>query len=223
MNKILALVFALFAALCITLPSYAQSGGTANGVANGTSGLDALSQFLRSTKTGKADFQQTVSTVKQGATKTKNSSGSFAFARPNRFRFDYEKPFNQQIIADGKTLWLYDKDLKQVTSQSQDKALANTPAAIIATASEVKSLERIFTITDAGEADGMVWVDAKPKAPDSQYKSIRIGFKDGILAVLNILDQFDQKSTVRFSNMSVNGAVPSFNFKPPEGVDVIKQ
>ena len=182
---------------------------------------------MKGTQTGKADFTQTVtSPPKDGqAARTKTSSGSFEFQRPGRFKFVYKKPFEQTIVADGQTLWLYDVDLNQVTQRSQSQALGSTPAALLASAPDLSALKADFTLEAAPDADGLQWVLASPKTKDGQLKSVRVGFAGEQLAALDILDSFGQRSLIRFNGMQANAALPAstFQFKPPAGADVGKQ
>ncbi|TXT35112.1 MAG: outer membrane lipoprotein carrier protein [Comamonadaceae bacterium] len=196
-------------------------------------GLNSLEVFIKTVKTGKADFSQVVtSPAKDGqAPRVKTSSGQFEFARPNRFRFNYTKPFEQTIVADGQTLWLYDADLNQVTQRQQASVLGSTPAALIASAADVQALKADFVLADAPDKDGLQWVTATPKTKDGQLQSVRVGFStsaDGqssTLAVLEILDSFGQRSVLSFKQFQNNPALPAaaFSFKPPAGADVIKQ
>ena len=190
-------------------------------------GLQSLEGFMKGAKTGRADFSQTVTSPgKDGqAPKVKTSSGSFEFQRPGNFRFDYKRPFEQTIVADGKTLWLYDVDLNQVTQRSQSQALGSTPAALLASAPDLSALKADFTLEAAPDADGLQWVLASPKTKDGQLKSVRVGFAGEQLAALDILDSFGQRSLIRFNGMQANAALPAstFQFKPPAGADVVKQ
>lgn len=191
------------------------------------SGLDSLEAFVKNAKSGRAEFTQTVTPPpKDGqAVRAKTSSGSFEFQRPGRFRFDYRKPFAQTIVADGKTLSLYDADLNQVTQRAQAQALGSTPAALIAAASDVKALQADFTLDAQPERDGLQWVRATPKSKDGQLQNVQIGFKGEALAALEILDAFGQRSVLKFDNIELNPALPAdaFQFKVPAGADVIKQ
>lgn len=117
-------------------------------------------------------------------------AAAFAFMRPDRFRFDYTKPFEQTIVADGKTLWLYDQDLNQVTSRSQAQALGSTPAALVASSASLAKLADVFELADEPDAQGMSWVRATPRQRDGQLKSVRVGFAQGELAVLDMEDGF---------------------------------
>ncbi len=190
-------------------------------------GLESLEAFIRTAKAGRADFVQVVTApAKEGqAQRDKTSSGSFEFSRPNRFKFVYKKPFEQSIVADGQTLWLYDVDLNQVTARKQSQALASTPAALIASAPDLRALQTDFALSDAPARDGLEWVLATPKARDSALQGIRVGLRGGVLVVLEILDSFGQRSVLTFSHFELNPvlSVKSFEFKAPAGVDVIRQ
>jgi outer membrane lipoprotein carrier protein len=190
--------------------------------------LNTLENFLKSTQTGRAEFTQTVTApAREGqAPKVKNSSGSFEFSRPNRFKFVYKKPFEQTLVADGQTLWMYDTDLNQVTASKQANVLASTPAALIASSPDLKALEQHFALRAAPDQDGLSWVLATPKSKEGALQSIRVGFKttSGELAALDILDSFGQRSLLKFQAFAVNPALgaQAFNFTPPAGTDVIK-
>ena len=189
-------------------------------------GLKDLEEFVKTVKSGKADFSQVVtSPAKEGqAPRVKTSSGTFEFARPNRFRFQYIKPFAQTIVADGQTLWLYDEDLNQVTARKQSAVLGSTPAALIAAAPDLHALQADFVLTDAPDAEGLRWVLATPKSKDGQLQTVRVGF-GATLEVLEILDSFGQRSVLTFKRFETNPvmAPSSFQFKAPAGADVIRQ
>lgn len=201
----------------------------------GDAALKDLENFVKNTKSGRAAFRQVVtSPAKEGQTpKTKTSSGTFEFLRPNRFRFLYKKPFEQAIVSDGQTLWLHDLDLNQVTARKLAQVLNGTPAALIAAAADLKGLQADFALTAVPEKpglkEGLQWVQAVPKTKDGQLQSIVVGLKttgNGIeLAALEILDSFGQRSVMTFSQFEVNPALAaaSFQFKPPAGADVSRQ
>ncbi|SDP09012.1 outer membrane lipoprotein carrier protein [Rhodoferax sp. OV413] len=204
----------------------AASAGTAC-----ADGLESLENFVKTVKSGRAEFTQVVtSPPKDGqAARSKTSSGSFEFQRPSKFKFLYKKPFEQSIVADGQTLWLYDVDLNQVTSRKQSQVLGSTPAALIAAAPDLKALQADFTLQAAPDKDGLQWVTATPKAKDGQLQTVKVGFKvEGQateLAALEILDSFGQRSLMSFAKVEVNPALAAetFQFKPPAGADVVKQ
>ncbi len=198
-------------------------------------GLNSLEVFVKTVKTGRADFTQVVtSPAKEGqAPRVKTSTGQFEFARPNRFKFNYVKPFEQTIVADGQTLWLFDADLNQVTARTQAAVLGSTPAALIASAADVQALKADFVLADAPDKDGLQWVTATPKSKDGQLQSVRVGFRaageaaapTSTLEVLEIQDSFGQRSVLTFKQFQANPALPTstFAFKPPVGADVIRQ
>ena len=190
-------------------------------------GMQSLEGFMKSAKNGRADFTQTVTApAKDGQQpKVKTSTGNFEFQRPGKFRFDYKKPFEQTIVADGKNLWLFDVDLNQVTQRAQDQALGSTPAALLASAPDLTALKADFSLSSAPDQDGQQWVLAEPKAKDGQIKTVRVGFVGEQLATLDIVDNFGQRSVLKFGNMQLNGqvAAATFQFKPPAGADVVKQ
>lgn len=182
---------------------------------------------MRSAQSGRADFTQTVTAPSRAgeAARSKTSEGTFEFQRPNRFRFVYTKPFAQTLVADGKTLWMYDVDLNQVTARQQSQVLGSTPAALLASAPNLQALEKDFTLQPEPDQDGLQWVSATPKSRDGQLQRVRVGFKNDQLAALDILDSFGQRSVLSFRNLQSNPALPAstFDFKPPAGADVIRQ
>jgi outer membrane lipoprotein carrier protein len=181
--------------------------------------LDTLREFVRDVKSGRASFTQTVTSA-DGA-KKRASSGSFEFARPNRFRFAYAKPFEQLIVSDGQKVWIHDVDLNQVSVRKLGAALGATPAALLAGA----SLDTEFELVAQPSKDGLDWVQAVPRQKDGAFQSMRIGFRGKDLAAVEILDSFGQRSLLQFSQYAANVALPeqSFRFVPPAGADVIEQ
>lgn len=183
--------------------------------------VDALRDFAREAKSGRASFTQVV-TSPDGA-KKKSSSGSFEFARPNRFRFAYTKPFEQLIVGDGQKVWLYDADLQQASVRPMDKALGATPAALLAGA----TLEKDFELRALPPGQGLEWVQATPREKDdnANLQSLRIGFKGKTLAAIELVDGFGQRSLLTFSELVTNLplAGDTFRFVPPKGVEVLNQ
>jgi outer membrane lipoprotein carrier protein len=181
--------------------------------------VDTLRDFVRDVKSGRAQFTQVV-TSPDGA-KKKTSSGSFEFARPNRFRFVYVKPFEQTIVADGEKVWIYDADLNQVSSRKFSAALGATPAALLAGG----SLDTDFDLSNMPAHDGLDWAEAKPKTKDGAFQSVRVGFRGKDLAALEIIDSFGQKSLLTFSTFASNASVSAdaFHFTAPAGADVVEQ
>ena len=199
----------LLAACLLTLASLAARADA----------VGTLRDFVNNVKTGHAAFTQTV-TSPDGA-KKKTSSGTFDFARPNRFRFAYTKPFEQLIVADGQKVWIHDTDLNQVSSRKFSQALGSTPAALLAGG----SLEKDFTLAPLPARDGLEWAQATPRAQDSAFQSVRIGFKGRDLAAVEITDSFGQRSLLQFTQFAPNAPVSPelFKFSVPAGADVIEQ
>jgi outer membrane lipoprotein carrier protein len=181
--------------------------------------VDTLKDFVRDVKSGRSTFTQTV-TAPDGV-KKKTSSGSFEFARPNRFRFAYAKPFEQLIVADGQKVWIYDADLNQVSARKLSNALGATPAALLAGG----SLEKDFDLSALPSKDGLDWVKATPKAKDGAFQAVQIGFRGKDLAAVEIIDSFGQRSLLQFAQLAANVPIGSerFVFAVPPGADVIEQ
>ncbi|MBW8457006.1 MAG: outer membrane lipoprotein chaperone LolA [Thiobacillus sp.] len=183
-------------------------------------GVDRLKAFIAGAKTAEADFSQTVAD-KTGRV-TQQASGRMAFARPGKFRWDYTAPYEQVIVGDGVKLWLYDADLEQVTVKSLGDVIAGTPAALLA---GDNSIEKYFTLKNAGEAGGLEWLEATPKNKDTTFERIRMGFKGDVLAQMELDDFFGQRTTLKLSRFVRNPTIaPSrFTFTPPKGADVIDE
>ena len=182
--------------------------------------VDTLREFVRDVKTGQADFTQTVTSP--DGTKKKTSSGRFEFARPNRFRFAYTKPFEQLIVADGTKVWIHDADLNQVSSRKIDQALGATPAALLTGG----SLDKDFDLSAQPAKDGLEWAQAVPKQKEGAvFQSLRVGFKGKDLAAVEIVDSFGQRSRLDFTRLVANPtlAADAFTFTVPKGADVIQQ
>jgi outer membrane lipoprotein carrier protein len=181
--------------------------------------VDTLRDFVRDVKSGRAAFTQTV-TSPDGKRK-KTSSGSFEFARPDRFRFSYSKPFEQLIVADGRKVWIWDPDLNQASSRPLASAIGSTPAALLAGA----SLESDFTLAAQPPSGGLDWALATPKAKDGPFQSMRVGFKGKVLAAVEIVDSFGQHSLLQFADFAADTAprADTFRFVLPKGADLIEQ
>lgn len=188
--------------------------------------IDSLENFIKTAKSGRADFTQVITAPGRDgqAGKSRTSRGTFEFQRPDRFRFVYSKPFEQTIVADGQTLWLHDVGLNQVTSRKQAQVLGTTPAALIASSPDLATLKRDFDLTALPDQDGLQWVQATPKAKEGQLTSMKVAFRGNDLAALDILDSFGQRSLLTFSGMQVNAGVSpdAFKFQAPQGADVVR-
>lgn len=180
-------------------------------------GIAQLKSFLAETQSAKASFAQVVA-GKSG--RKQESSGNMAFARPGKFRWSYEKPYQQLLVSDGVKLWSYDKDLEQVTTRKLGDALGNTPAAFLAGSGDV---EKNFNLSEPGKIDGVDIVDAVPKDKDSTFQRVRIGFVDKLPKTMEVRDNFGQVTTIVFSGFERNPTLPAatFTFTPPKGVDIV--
>lgn len=181
--------------------------------------IDKLKNFIAATHSGQADFTQVV--LGRNGERIQSASGRMQFVRPGKFRWEYQKPYEQLIVGDGAKFWLYDPDLEQVTVKKLDAALGSSPAALLSGSNEI---ERGFVLQDIGERNGLDWLEAIPKAQDSSFENIRMAFDaHAELAVMELRDNFGQDTVLRFSNMKRNPKLaPSlFRFVPPAGADVL--
>jgi outer membrane lipoprotein carrier protein len=181
-------------------------------------GVDSLRAFFKSTQSMRAEFQQTV-VDKQGR-KVQEVTGTMQLQRPGKFRWDYNKPYVQVIVGDGARVWLHDPELNQVTVRSLDKALGNTPAALLAGSKEI---EKSFTLKDEGRQDDLDWVLATPKDQESGFEKVFLGFKNDKLQEMELHDSFGHMTVIEFSKLEANAklANQAFRFVPPPGADVV--
>jgi outer membrane lipoprotein carrier protein len=182
--------------------------------------LQRLAAISTDLKTFTADFEQTLYDADSNPMKT--SSGTVVLMRPGRFIWRYEEPEVQEIIADGKRIWLYDEDLQQVTVTDIDERIAGTPLVLLM---GTVPLEDEFTLATLGESDGIEWVELTPKSDSSDFEAVFIGLNDEGLAAMELRDNFGQATQIRFSDFKADVSVDAsqFDFKPPPGVDVIGQ
>ena len=189
--------------------------------AAGATALDQFKTFVASTKAAKGEFtqRQVKNTSGEAAKPAPPSSGTFLFARPGKFIWTYVKPYDQVLQADGEKLYVYDKDLNQVTVKQLGNALGSSPAAILFGSND---LEKNFTLSEAGTKDGMEWLKAVPKAKDTSFEQISIGLRDGLPQAMELKDSFGQTSLLTFSKFEKNPALTatSFKFVMPKGADV---
>jgi outer membrane lipoprotein carrier protein len=182
--------------------------------------LDDFLAFNAQAKSATARFDQQV--FDQKGRVVDKSQGSFAFARPGKFRWTYEKPVKQLLVSDGSKLWIHDADLNQVTVKRLDKAVSATPAALLAGKDDIT---KVFTLADAGEKDGLGWVVATPKEKDTGFESVRIGMKGKTLAAMELSDSLGGRTSLVFSDLKPNAtlAPATFTFTPPKGADVMDE
>jgi outer membrane lipoprotein carrier protein len=206
---------AAFAILAVAVSGSAAPKSTA---ASGTPAAD-VEKYLNGLSSWSADFKQTIADA-QGHV-IRSAAGKFYLARPGKFRWDYLEPSEQLILADGKQIWFYDKDLAQANVRSIDGSLASTPAALL---SGTSSVSNEFDIEARPDDGGLHWYQLKPKRPDTDFQVVRIGFdKDGELAQMFLADKLNQITQVAFTHPVKNPklAPDLFSFTPPPGVDVI--
>jgi outer membrane lipoprotein carrier protein len=197
-----------------------------------------LRSFVKDVQSGRANFTQVVTSP--DGKKTRKSTGTLEFQRPNKFRFAYAGPTEQLIVGDGKQVWLYDTDLNQVTVRPMSEAIGASPAALLAGG----SLDKDFTLSNVAvtasspsaasatpvptqATSSLEWVEALPRHKEGQFQSVRVGFSrsNGQLAALEILDSFGQRSRLDFAQFEPKVALPAtrFQFTPPAGADVLRQ
>jgi len=187
--------------------------------AHGNSDIGRLNQLLSGITTLESTFKQLLLDEK-GET-IQESSGIFQLQRPGKFRWDYTKPYEQLIIADGRKLWVYDADLEQVTVKKQETALGNTPALLLTSSRDV---EKDFNVKGNGIQEGLEWFELKPKDKESSFIKINLAFGQNKLKQMELIDGFGQTTRLTFDGIVVNKSIASgqFVFNPPRGVDVIK-
>jgi len=190
----------------VSLPAFADSG------------VARMKAFLADVKTLKADF--TSALLDLNAKQVKQSSGTLVIKRPNRFRWDYAKPNAQVVVADGARLWYYDVDLQQVTVKPLNDTLAASPAVLLSGSNDVA---KSFTVTDLGEKDGLAWVALVPKVKDSDFESVKLGFKGDDIAVMELKDNLGNTTRINIDKLQRNVPVSddTFKFTPPKGTDVV--
>ena len=179
--------------------------------------LERFQNYVRTTQSARADFEQKV--YDRDRRLVQESKGSFAFLRPGRFRWTYQKP-PQVIVGDGERVWIHDQDLNQVTVRRIARAIGSTPAALLAGASDV---ERAFEFTEAGDRDGLAWLDAKPREREAGFERIWLGLSVGGVEAMELVDHFGQTTVLRFSRIERNPQIDAgtFRFTPPKGADVL--
>lgn len=181
-------------------------------------GISSLKNFYDKTHAMRADFYQVV-TDRQGR-KIQEVYGEMQLKRPNKFRWDYNKPYEQQIISDGNQVWLYDTELAQVTVRALSKALGSSPAALLAGGD---SLDKNFKLVNMVQKDNLDWVSANPKDKETGFEKISLAFKDNVLQEMDLVDSFGHQTQIIFSKVVLNPTLADklFLFKVPKGVDVV--
>lgn len=181
---------------------------------------DSLKTFIAATHSAQANFTQEVKD--KSGKRIQFASGTMQFVRPGKFRWVYQKPYEQLIVGDGRKFWMYDVDLNQVTVKRLDAALGSSPAALLSGSNEI---ERGFDLKENGSRDGLDWLQATPKAQDSSFEKILMAFNaQDELVIMELNDAFGHKTVLRFSAMQRNPKLSAqqFQFTPPKGADVLE-
>lgn len=207
MIKSLCQTIGVLALIVLPLSSHAEQTAT-----------ERLNAFVNEVTVFQAKFEQTV--LDSNGVLMEQAKGDFMLSRPGKFRWNYDMPYPQQIVADGQRIWFYDEDLEQITVQSQDETLADTPAGLL---SGRTLPEAEYTLTNLNSNDGLAWVELTPKQEEANYQSIRLAFNAEGLQQMVMVDAFDQHTRLRFSQVRINPTLAEdvFVFTPPEGVDVV--
>ena len=183
-------------------------------------GIEALKAFLGQTQSARARFAQMV--LDKDLKPLQQAQGVMQFSRPGKFRWDYTKPYEQVIVGDGSRLWIYDRDLNQVTVRKLDRALGASPAALLAGSND---LERDYALSNLGVRNGLEWLEAVPKNRDGTFERVRMGFGKAGLEAMELRDAFGQNTVITFADIERNPRIPAetFRFAPPPGADVISE
>jgi len=176
-----------------------------------------LKAFLKNTKSLTADFKQVL--INEAGNPIQTSYGVFYLQKPGKFRWNYLKPFQQEIVSTSGKVWFYDTDLEQVTAKKLDESVGSTPALLL---SGDISLEDNFTMEQQGIDGELMWVKLLPKNQESSFKYVLIGLNNDSLGGMELSDNFGQLTRIYFSNVILNPPLKPtlFEFKAPKGVDV---
>ncbi len=199
--------------ICVCLALLTASAAVSAGA------IGSLKNFVQNSRTVRAEFLQTV--IDRNGRIVQRGGGTMQFERPGKFRWVYEKPYEQLIVGDGDRIWFYDRDLNQVTVRALDAALGSSPAALLAGSSDI---ENTFDLAELGLQGDTEWLEATPKARESTFEWVRLGFtQKGALKAMELQDHFGQTTVLTFSQLEQNpGLAPElFRFSPPQGADVI--
>jgi chaperone LolA len=203
MNKLLKLL--LVCGVLLVAPAHAGS-------------IEKLQAFVAQTKSARATFTQKVFDNK--GKPIQSASGVLAFSRPGKFRWEYQKPYEQLIVGDGERLWVYDTELNQVTVKKLEGSLGSSPAALLAGSNEIESF---YNLDAKGAKAGLDWLEAFPKTDDTMFRKVRMGFKGNTLDTMELYDHLGQLTVIRFSRIQRNPSLgaDAFVFTPPKGADVL--
>ena len=188
------------------------------GVAQAKSGAQLLQRFVSDVKTFEANFTQQV--FGEDGKLSQTTNGALMLSRPGKFKWNYALPYPQEIIADGKNLWIHDVELEQVTVKPITEILTSTPFALLTSET---ALRENFILEEIGNIKGLTWVRLRPLVVDTDFTGVEIGLDNMAVKVMFLYDQFGQKTVIEFKDVKTNHRIPTktYQFKPPKGVDVI--
>ncbi|WP_201532976.1 outer membrane lipoprotein chaperone LolA [Psychrobacter ciconiae] len=211
-----ALTGVLMTSIGVAAPLMVMSQSANAAAADSLTAAKRLNSLLGNTKSMSANFTQTTKGAKSGTFK-----GSMSVQRPNNFRWETKSPSEQLIVANGNTLWIYDKDLEQATKQSVDNQVGNTPALLLS--GDPSKIDKNFKITQPYSNKN--YYVLYPKSGDANFKNLSISFNGGKPVMMVLNDSLGQTTSIKFSNIKLNPSISAsqFKFTPPKGVDVINQ
>ena len=211
-----ALAGVLMTTLGVAAPMMALTQSATAAPADNLTAAKRLNKLLTNTKSMTANFSQTTKGANSGTFK-----GTMSVQRPNNFRWETKSPSEQLIVANGSSMWIYDKDLEQVTKQNVDSQVGNTPALLLS--GDPSKIDKNFKITQP-YANKNYYV-LYPKSDSSSFKSLSMSFSGGKPVMMVLNDSLGQTTTIKFSGIKMNPSIASsqFKFTPPKGVDIINQ
>lgn len=209
-----ALAGVLMTSLGVAAPMMALTQSATAAPADNLVAAKRLNKLLTNTKSMTANFTQTTKGASSGTFK-----GSMSVQRPNNFRWETKSPSEQLIVANGNSMWIYDKDLEQATKQGVDTQVGNTPALLLS--GDPSKIDKNFKITQP-YANKNYYV-LYPKSGDASFKSLSMSFNGGKPVMMVLNDTLGQTTSIKFSGIKMNPSISSsqFKFTPPQGVDVI--
>ncbi len=204
-------------AIGLTLAASTLLGAPDSRAAEG--GISQLKRFIATTPAASGRFTQSL--IKEGGKAARPSTGVFAYAKPGRFRWEIQKPYEQLIVTDGTALYFYDKDLQQVTVKPVSEAMSATPAALLFGTSDI---DKSFRLSDDGQSGDLAWVQAVPTSKEAGFERLRIAMRGGLPVRMEVNDAFGQQTRFEFDGIDPKASVPAtqFHFTPPPGVDVVR-
>jgi len=181
--------------------------------------IEQFEAFVQTVSAARGTFKQF--TVADGGQTSRAQTGTYAFARPGKFRWDTEQPYPQQVASDGKTLYQYDPDLQQLTVRALDQSIGSSPAAILFGQGQ---LQDAFEVSVLPDADGMSWLRATPRQPDAGLTQLDIGMQQGRPSRLILVDGFGQTTQVELLSLRAQSefGANAFEIQAPPGTDVIR-